>query len=83
MSGYEKGEVYTGEIDRVSGQGNAIISVDEGPGHINLGEVDEESVGDVVEFEYKGGKRGEIVPRSMPAGPTDYDNKNDLLNGHL
>lgn len=47
-SDLSKGEVYVGIVDRVTGSGNAIISLPKG--HVNLGPIDESAAEEKVRF---------------------------------
>jgi hypothetical protein len=47
-SDLSKGEIYVGVVDRITGSGNAIVSVRNG--HVNLGPIDESAVEEKVRF---------------------------------
>jgi hypothetical protein len=83
----DAGTYHTAEIDRISSSGNGIIEFVDG-GHANLGEMDDDMVGEIVRFKYRGDGQvtynGEMADENVnPIAEDPTDNKNDILDGHL
>jgi len=77
------GEVYTDRVIRISGNGNGLIDLK--GSYLNLGPINSEYVGDLVQYEFLGGNNAKLVGKQSdnPIKEKLSDNKNDLLNGNM
>ncbi|MFD1572212.1 hypothetical protein [Halorubrum laminariae] len=80
---FEEGEIYRGCVKRISNSGNGLIAVK--GCYLNLGQIDSKYVGDVVRYEYRGGKDAKLIGRP-PDNPLEEEwsrSRNNLLNGNM